>query len=67
MPGISFRGIQPGVTFAYQFKLQQSCTYWYHSHSGMHKAAAVYGAIIIDSVQADPIRTRIAGLLVALV
>lgn len=56
VPGISFAGIPPGETFTYQFKVRQSGTYWYHSHSGMQEATGVYGAIIIDPVQADPIR-----------
>src|SRR3546814_464147 len=53
---ISFTGIAPGTTFTYQFKVQQSGTYWFRSHSGMQEATGVYGAIIIDSAQADPIR-----------
>ena len=56
VPGISFTGILPGETFTYRFKVQQSGTYWYHSHSGMQEATGVYGAIIIDPAQADPIR-----------
>ncbi len=56
VPGISFTGIAPGETFTYRFKVQQSGTYWYHSHSGMQEATGVYGAIIIDPAQADPIR-----------
>ena len=34
VPGLSFSGIPPGETFTYRFSLQQSGTYWYHSHSG---------------------------------
>ncbi|MFV0283418.1 MAG: copper resistance system multicopper oxidase [Castellaniella sp.] len=56
VPGISFVGIPPGETFTYRFKVQQSGTYWYHSHSGMQEATGVYGAIIIDPAVADPIR-----------
>ncbi len=56
VPGISFAGIPPGETFTYQFKVQQSGTYWYHSHSGMQEATGVYGAIIIDPAQTDSIR-----------
>lgn len=56
VPGISFAGIPPGETFTYRFKVQQSGTYWYHSHSGMQEATGVYGAIIIDPIDADPIR-----------
>ncbi|AKZ62108.1 copper resistance protein CopA [Herbaspirillum hiltneri N3] len=48
VPGISFAGIAPGETFTYKFKVQQSGTYWYHSHSGMQEQTGMYGAIIID-------------------
>ncbi len=53
VPGISFRGIAPGETFVYRFKVEQSGTYWYHSHSGMQEQTGMYGAIIIDSVGTD--------------
>jgi len=56
VPGISFKGIAPGETFAYRFKVQQSGTYWYHSHSGMQEQTGLYGAIIVDPIGADPIR-----------
>jgi len=45
VPGISFRGIPPGQTFTYKFKLEQTGTYWYHSHSGMQEQTGMYGAI----------------------
>jgi CopA family copper-resistance protein len=58
VPGISFEGIAPGETFTYQFKLLQSGTYWYHSHSGFQEMTGMYGALIIeprikDTVTAD--------------
>ncbi|MDR2326359.1 MAG: copper resistance system multicopper oxidase [Acidovorax sp.] len=58
VPGISFAGIPPGETFTYRFKVQQSGSYWYHSHSGMQELTGMYGAIIIDpagpeTIQAD--------------
>ena len=56
VPGISFPGIPPGETFVYQFKLEQSGTYWYHSHSGMQEAQGMYGAIVVEPRDADPIR-----------
>ena len=40
--------IEPGKTFSYRFRLKQSGTYWYHSHSGFQEQQGVYGAIIID-------------------
>ncbi len=48
VPGISFKGIAPGETFTYRFKVEQSGTYWYHSHSGMQEQTGMYGAIIIE-------------------
>ncbi len=56
VPGLSFAGIAPGHTFTYRFKVQQSGTYWYHSHAGMQEATGVYGAIIIDPAQPDSLR-----------
>jgi len=48
VPGISFKGIAPGETFTYRFTLQQSGTYWYHSHSGFQEMTGMYGALIIE-------------------
>lgn len=56
VPGISYPGIRPGETFVYRFKVQQSGTYWYHSHSGFQEQTGVYGSIIIDPAGGDRIR-----------
>ncbi|WP_115720117.1 copper resistance system multicopper oxidase [Gallaecimonas mangrovi] len=47
VPGISYRGIAPGQTFTYRFKVQQSGTYWYHSHTGFQEMLGLSGAIIV--------------------
>lgn len=57
VPGISFKGIAPGETFTYQFKVQQSGTYWYHSHSGMQEQTGLYGTIIIDPAGTESIQS----------
>lgn len=56
VPGFSFDGIKPGETFTYHFKVQQSGTYWYHSHSGMQEQEGVYGAIIIKPQAREPFK-----------
>ena len=56
VPGISFAGIAPGETFTYQFKLEQSGTYWYHSHSGMQELTGIYGALIVEPRGGETIR-----------
>ncbi len=58
VPGISFKGIAPGETFVYRFKVRQTGTYWYHSHSGMQEQTGMYGAIVIDPPGRDPIRAE---------
>jgi CopA family copper-resistance protein len=47
VPGISFDGIEPGQSFTYRFRLQQSGTYWYHGHSGMQEQQGLLGALIV--------------------
>lgn len=56
-PGFNgYEAIQPGETYTYLFELRQSGTYWYHSHSGMQEQQGMYGAIIIDSKDREPVR-----------
>jgi len=53
VPGLSFAGIKPGEVFEYSFAVQQSGTYWYHSHSGFQEQKGVYGAIVIQPKGAE--------------
>ncbi|MBN4075730.1 copper resistance system multicopper oxidase, partial [Gammaproteobacteria bacterium AH-315-E17] len=55
VPGISFDAIRPGQTFEYRFTANQSGTYWYHSHSGFQEQTGMYGAIVIDPREPDPV------------
>ncbi|MCG8314385.1 MAG: copper resistance system multicopper oxidase [Pseudomonadales bacterium] len=55
VPGLSFDGIKPGETFEYSFDINQSGTYWYHSHSGFQEQTGMYGAIVIDPKDQDPV------------
>ena len=48
VPGLSFDGIAPGQTFIYRFPVQQSGTYWYHSHCGFQEQTGLYGALVIE-------------------
>jgi CopA family copper-resistance protein len=54
VPGLSFRGIEPGQSFIYRFPVRQSGTYWYHSHSGMQEQTGLYGPLIIQPRGLDP-------------
>ena len=56
VPGVSFAGIAPGETFIYRYTLEQSGTYWYHSHSGMQEVTGLYGALIVEPRDHETIR-----------
>jgi len=51
VPGLSFMGIPAGGSYTYRFKVNQSGTYWYHSHSRFQEQTGLYGAIVIEPRQ----------------
>jgi CopA family copper-resistance protein len=55
VPGLSYAGIAPGKTFVYRFRVLQNGTYWYHSHSRFQEQTGIVGALIIDSLDKEPI------------
>lgn len=46
-----FKGIKPGETFTYKFKIRQNGTYWYHAHSNGQEQDGLYGALVITPKQ----------------
>jgi CopA family copper-resistance protein len=54
VPGLSFKGIEPGGVYVYQFKVNQHGTYWYHSHCGLQEQQGVYGPLVIDAREPEP-------------
>ncbi len=53
VPMVSFAGIKPGTTFTYRFKVRQSGTYWYHSHSAGQEQEGMYAPIVIAPAKGD--------------
>ncbi len=49
VPYLTTPPIKAGTTFKYEFDLNQSGTYWYHSHTMLQEQSGVYGSIQIDS------------------
>lgn len=47
VPYVNTPPIHPGDSFTFRFKLRQSGTYWYHSHTNVQEQKGVYGAFII--------------------
>ncbi|NHW01225.1 copper resistance system multicopper oxidase [Stutzerimonas degradans] len=54
VPGFSFAGIAPDGMYEYRFKVKQSGTYWYHSHSAFQEQLGVYGPLVIDPLEPEP-------------
>lgn len=54
VPGINFKGIPPGDTYHYKFRVKQAGTYWYHSHSMFQEQTGAYGPLIIDPKDVEP-------------
>jgi len=57
VPGVSFPGIAPGMSFEARFPVRQSGTYWYHSHSGMQEQIGLAGPLVVHP--AEPLRVDI--------
>ncbi len=47
VPHVNMAGIKPGETREYRFRLRQSGTFWYHSHSVLQEQLGIYGSIVI--------------------
>jgi|TARA_R100001530_G_scaffold136349_1_gene116611 CopA family copper-resistance protein len=48
VPYLTTPPIEPGGTFQYRIPINQSGTYWYHSHTMLQEQKGVYGSIIIQ-------------------
>lgn len=54
VPGLSVPGIKPQSTYEYRFKVRQSGTYWYHSHSGFQEQLGLHAPIVIEPSEPAP-------------
>ena len=47
VPHVNMPPIPPGGSFTYEFRLRQTGTYWYHSHTVLQEQRGVYGGIVV--------------------
>jgi FtsP/CotA-like multicopper oxidase with cupredoxin domain len=57
VPHVSTPVIQPGAVHTFGFELRHSGTYWYHSHTQLQEQSGVYGGIVVEPREADPVKT----------
>ena len=48
VPYLTTPPIEPGTTFQYRIPINQSGTFWYHSHTMLQEQKGVYGSIVIQ-------------------
>ncbi|GGK18610.1 hypothetical protein GCM10007962_10980 [Yeosuana aromativorans] len=48
VPYLTTPPIEPGETFQYRIPINQSGTFWYHSHTLLQEQKGVYGSIVIQ-------------------
>ena len=48
VPYLTTPPIKPNTTFQYRIPINQSGTYWYHSHTMLQEQKGVYGSIVIQ-------------------
>lgn len=63
--GVTQGDIMPGETFTYRFRLRQSGTFFYHSHTQGDRQVALglSGALIIDGGPTEPVAADVAMML----
>ncbi len=48
VPNITTDPIKAGGQLVYEYNVEQTGTYWYHSHSGLQEQQGLYGAIVFN-------------------
>ena len=56
VPHVTTPPVKPGTTHTFEFPLIHSGTYWYHSHTGLQEQIGVYGSIVIEPKNGEPVR-----------
>ncbi|MBA4150870.1 MAG: multicopper oxidase domain-containing protein [Verrucomicrobia bacterium] len=57
VPYLTTPPIHPGQTHTFEFPLTHSGTYWYHSHTGLQEQRGVYGSIVVEPKNGEPVPT----------
>jgi FtsP/CotA-like multicopper oxidase with cupredoxin domain len=64
VPRLNTPPIKPGTSHVFEFPLKHAGTYWYHSHTGLQEQRGVYGSIVVEPRNGEPIRADAEHVLV---
>ena len=56
VPHVTTPPILPGQTHTFEFKLRHAGTYWYHSHTHLQEQIGVYGSIVVEPRDGEPVK-----------
>lgn len=54
VPYLTTAHIEPNTVHTFTFRVRQSGTYWYHSHTGLQEQIGMYGSLTINKKNDDP-------------
>ena len=55
VPGVTQKAVTPGSSYRYRFVVPDSGTYWYHSHVGLQLDRGLYGPLIVEDPDDEPV------------
>ncbi len=64
VPYLTTPPIKAGISRVFEFPLKHPGTYWYHNHTGLQDQLGVYGSIVVEPRNGEPIRADAEHVLV---
>lgn len=55
VPGVTQRAVGPGSSHRYRFVVPDAGTYWYHSHVGLQLDRGLYGPLVVEDPDDEPV------------
>lgn len=56
VPYLTTYPVMPGKTHLFKFPIVQNGTYWYHSHTGLQEQSGMYGALVFNKRDGEPMK-----------
>ena len=64
VPYLTTPPIKAGISRVFEFPLKHPGIYWYHNHTGLQEQLGVYGSIVVEPRNGEPIRADAEHVLV---
>ncbi len=64
VPHVTTPPIRPGAVHTFEFPLRHAGTYWFHSHTHLQEQSGVFGSIVVEPRNGEPVKTEREQVLV---